>query len=84
MLPVMVVLGTGLARTATASAACRSEPNCFAMGTPSLVAAMIDELRVLHLGVPRPMPHAPCASDQLRAAYEAARRDDTSSATVEA
>jgi hypothetical protein len=40
---------------------------------------MIDELRELHLGIPRPDPHAPRASDQLSAAYEAALRDHTSS-----
>jgi len=33
---------------------------------------MIDELRELHLGIPRPDPGAPRPSDQLRAAYEAA------------
>jgi hypothetical protein len=41
-------------------------------GGPEFVAAMIDELRELHLGIPRPDPHAPRASDQLNAAYEAA------------
>jgi hypothetical protein len=48
-------------------------------GGPELVAAMIDELRELHLGVPRPNPDAPRASDQLRAAYEAAVLDKTTS-----
>src|SRR5918992_1379402 len=48
-------------------------------GGPELVAAMIDELRELHLGVPRPDPDAPRASDQLRAAHEAALLDTTSS-----
>jgi hypothetical protein len=40
---------------------------------------MIDELRELHLGVPRPNPDAARASDQLRAAYEAAVLDKTTS-----
>jgi hypothetical protein len=40
---------------------------------------MIDELRELHLGVPRPDPDAPRPSDQLRAAYEAALLEQTSS-----
>jgi hypothetical protein len=44
---------------------------------------MIDELRELHLGVPRPEPDAPRASDQLHAAYETALRDDTNSEAVE-
>ena len=39
---------------------------------------MTDELRELHLGVPRPDPDAPRAIDQLRAAYEAALGDHTS------
>ena len=34
--------------------------------------AMIDELREVHLGVPRPDPDAPRASELLAAAYEAA------------
>ena len=44
-------------------------------GGPDLVQAMIDELREDHLGVPRPDPNAPRASDQLRAAYEASLID---------
>ena len=41
--------------------------------------SVIDELRDLHLGIPRPNPDAPRASDQLRAAYEAAVLDETTS-----
>jgi hypothetical protein len=47
-------------------------------GGPELVVAMMDELRELHLGVPRPDPDAPRASDQLHAAYETAVRVETS------
>ena len=36
------------------------------------MTAMMDELRELHLGVPRPDPGAPLASARLRAAYEQA------------
>lgn len=36
-----------------------------------------------YFGVPRPDPYAPRASDQLRAAYEAALRDKTSSDAAE-
>jgi hypothetical protein len=43
-------------------------------GGPELTAALMDELRERHLGIPRPDPDAPRASDQLRAAYDAARR----------
>jgi hypothetical protein len=38
---------------------------------------MMDELRELHLGIPRPDGDAPRASEQLRAAYDAATRDET-------
>ena len=44
---------------------------------------MMDELRELHLGVPRPYPDAPRASDQLHTAYETALRDKTSSEAAE-
>jgi hypothetical protein len=44
---------------------------------------MIDELRELHLGVPRPDPDAPRASGQLRAAYEASLLDKTSREAAE-
>jgi hypothetical protein len=37
---------------------------------------MMDELRELHLGIPRPDPDAPRPSELLQAAYEAAMRDD--------
>jgi hypothetical protein len=49
-------------------------------GGPELVTAMMDELRELHLGVPRPDADAPRPSEQLRAAYEAAVSDGTGSA----
>jgi hypothetical protein len=39
---------------------------------------MIDELREVHLGIPRPDPDAPRASDQLRGAYDAALLDEVS------
>lgn len=32
---------------------------------------LIDELRELHLGIPRPHPQRPKASEQLQQAYEA-------------
>ncbi len=65
VLPVMVALGNwGLAHRD---------------GGPELVAAMMDELRELHFGVPRPDPDAPRPSEQLRAAYEAAMSDDDGS-----
>ena len=38
---------------------------------PQLVTELKDELREAHLGVPRPNPDAPRASQRLQAAYEA-------------
>jgi hypothetical protein len=40
---------------------------------------MMDELRELHLGVPRPDASAPRASERLRAAYKAAMSDGAGS-----
>jgi hypothetical protein len=47
-------------------------------GGRDLVESMMDELREIHLGVSRPDPTAPLASDLLRAAYEAALADEPS------
>jgi len=79
VLPIMVALGNwGLAhRHGERRLQVRAE--LLRDGGPELVAAMMDELRELHLGVPRPDPDAPRASDQLHAAYETALRDKTSS-----
>ena len=71
VLPVMVALGNwGLAHR-HGERRLRVRAELLRDGGPELVEAMIDELRELHLGVPRPDPDAPRASDQLRAAYEA-------------
>jgi DNA-binding HxlR family transcriptional regulator/antitoxin (DNA-binding transcriptional repressor) of toxin-antitoxin stability system len=79
VLPVMVALGNwGLAHR-HGERRLRVCAELLRDGGPELVAAMMDELRELHLGVPRPGPDAPRASDQLRAAYEAAFLDTTSS-----
>jgi len=77
VLPVMVALGTwGLAhRDGERRLRVRAELLCD--GGPELVAAMMDELRELHLGLPRPDPGAPRPSERLRAAYEAAMGDGT-------
>jgi len=40
--------------------------------SPDLVADLIDELREVHLGTPRPDPARPRASETLRRAFEAA------------
>jgi DNA-binding HxlR family transcriptional regulator len=76
-LPVMVALGNwGLAHR-DGERRLRVRAELLRDGGPELVGAMIDELRELHLGVPRPHPDAPRASDQLNAAYDAATGDTT-------
>jgi DNA-binding HxlR family transcriptional regulator len=72
VLPIMVALGNwGLAHR-DGEQRLRVRAELLRDGGPDLVAAMIDELREIHLGIPRPDPDSPLASDQLRAAYEAA------------
>jgi len=74
VLPVMVALGTwGLAHR-DGEPRLRVRAELLRDGGPELTAALMDELRERHLGIARPDPDAPRASDQLRAAYDAARR----------
>lgn len=70
-LPVMVALATwGLAhREGTTELRVRAE---LLRDRPELVERFQDELREIHLGVPRPDPDGPRASEELQAAYEAA------------
>lgn len=72
VLPVMAALGTwGLAhRDGTRRLRVRAE--VLRDGGTELVDAMMDELRELHLGIPRPDPEAPRPSQRFRAAYDAA------------
>ncbi|WP_433796465.1 winged helix-turn-helix transcriptional regulator [Actinoplanes sp. CA-252034] len=71
-LPIMVAYGTwGLAHRA-GDRRLRVRAELLRDGGPDLLARLMDDLRHLHLGVPRPDPHAPRAADELRAAYEAA------------
>jgi hypothetical protein len=77
VLPIMVALGTwGLAHR-DGERRLRVRAEVLRDGGPDLTAAMMDELRELHLGVRRVDANAPRASEQLRAAYDAAMRDDT-------
>jgi DNA-binding HxlR family transcriptional regulator len=72
VLPVMVALGNwGLAHR-DGEQRLRVRAELLRDGGPELIAAMMDELRELHLGIPRPDPSAPRPSEQLRAAYESA------------
>ncbi|WP_454295108.1 winged helix-turn-helix transcriptional regulator [Salana multivorans] len=69
VLPIMVALGTwGLAHR-SGDKRLRVRAELLRDGGPELVDAMMDELRELHLGVPRPDPDAPRPSEQLQAAY---------------
>ena len=69
-LPVMVALGTwGMThRTTSPELTIRSR---LMAEDPQLVIELMDELREAHLGVPRPNPEAPRASQRLQAAFEA-------------
>lgn len=69
-LPVMVALGTwGMThRTTSPELTIRSR---LMAEDPQLVAELMDELREIHLGIPRPDPEAPRASRRLQAALEA-------------
>jgi hypothetical protein len=75
VLPIMVALGTwGLAHR-DGERRLRVRAELLRDGGPDLTAAMMDERRELHLGIRRLDADAPRASEQLRAAYDAAMRD---------
>jgi DNA-binding HxlR family transcriptional regulator len=70
VLPVVIALGNwGLAHR-DGSKRLRVRAELLRDGGPDLVAAMTDELRELHLGIPRPDPTAPRPSQRLQAAYD--------------
>ena len=71
MLPVMVALGNwGLAhRHGVTELRVRAE---LFRDRPELVERFQDELREIHLRIPRPDPDTPPASEELQAAYEEA------------
>lgn len=72
VLPIMVALGTwGLAHR-EGERRLRVRAELLRDGGPDLVNRLMDELREIHLGIPRPEPQSPSASEQLRSAYEAA------------
>jgi DNA-binding HxlR family transcriptional regulator len=74
VLPVLVALGTwGLAHR-DGSRRLRVRAEVLRDGGPDLVAALMDELREVHLGLPRPDPAAPRPSERLQAAYDDATR----------
>ena len=69
-LPVMVALGTwGMTHRETSpELTIRSR---LMTDDPRLVSGRMEELRETHLGVPRPDPDSPRASERLQAAFEA-------------
>ncbi len=75
VLPVMVALADWGLDHRRGERRLRVRAELLRDGGSELVAAMMDELRELHLGTPRPDPDAARASDQLHAAYETALRD---------
>ena len=69
-LPVMVALGTwGMTHRETSpELTIRSR---LMTEDPQLVSGLMEELRETHLGVPRPDPDSPRASERLQAAFDA-------------
>ncbi len=76
VLPIMVALGNwGLAHR-NGPPRLRVRAELLRDGGPALLAQLMDELRELHLGIPRPDPTAPRPSQRLRAAYDDATSVD--------
>ncbi|MBH0775950.1 winged helix-turn-helix transcriptional regulator [Nocardia bovistercoris] len=69
--PVMVALGTWGMRHRPTSHALSVRARILAEA-PELVDDFIDELREVHLGIPRSHPERPLASERLRHAFESA------------
>jgi len=73
-LPIMVALGNWGLAYRDGSQRLRVRAELLRDGGPDLMAAMMDELRELHLSIPRPDPAAPRPSQQLQTAYDNAMR----------
>jgi DNA-binding HxlR family transcriptional regulator len=69
--PVMVALGTWGMNHRPTSPALSVRARILAE-SPDLVDDLIDELREIHLGIPRRAPERPLASERLQHAFEAA------------
>ena len=70
VLPIMVALGNWGLAYRDGSRRLRVRAELLRDGGPELVAAMMDELRELHLGTPRPDSTVPRPSERLRAAHD--------------
>jgi len=77
VLPVMVALGNwGLAHR-DGDRRLRIRAELLRDSGPQLIEDFMDELREIHLHIPRPNPDAPRPSERFRAAYNAALRPTT-------
>jgi DNA-binding HxlR family transcriptional regulator len=70
--PIMAALGSWGLRHRETTPELRVRAQLMEDGGPALWADFMDELREIHLGIPRPHPDRPRASDRLREAYEQA------------
>jgi DNA-binding HxlR family transcriptional regulator len=68
--PVMVALGSWGLRHRPTTPELSVRAQLLEDAGPPLWEDMMDELREVHLGIPRPNPGRPLASELLRAAYE--------------
>ncbi|WP_245564129.1 winged helix-turn-helix transcriptional regulator [Nocardia testacea] len=75
--PVMVALGTWGMHHRPTSPALTVRARILAE-SPGLVDDLIDELREVHLGIPRRAPERPLASERLQQAFEAATNSEPS------
>lgn len=72
VLPIMIALGTwGLAHR-DGDTRLRVRAELLRDAGPNFIDALMDELREVHLGIPRPNPDSPRPSEQLQAAYNQA------------
>lgn len=70
--PIMVALGSWGLRHRPVTPALSIRARLLEDGGPPMWADLMDELREAHLGIPRPDPARPRASEQLTAAYHRA------------
>jgi DNA-binding HxlR family transcriptional regulator len=71
--PIMAALGSWGMRHRPTTPELRVRAQLLEEGGPALWGDLMDELREVHLGVPRPDPGRPRASELLQTAYERAR-----------
>lgn len=70
--PIMVALGSWGMRHRPTTPELSVRARLLEDGGPHLWEDLMDELREVHLGIPRPNPNHPRASELLQAAYEQA------------